>query len=161
MTSQPVGQHYAIETLIPAQNSISGDDYWAAIRLENGKFQTDNLEFAKSNLRVAQQNFSSTKVRLVLVQTIVVESNDEDTLEEFTQALSELLSSLCKNADMALNGEWDRSDEGFIDQIDQINEFCHKFNIPIYDEGEEVQPIVPLPPNQDRYGYEGRVTSFP
>lgn len=55
-------------------------------------------------------------------------SNDEDTLEKFTQALSELLSSLCKNADMALNGEWDRCDEGFIAQIEEINEFCHKFN---------------------------------
>jgi hypothetical protein len=153
MTSQPIAQYYAIEILVSAEKSLSGEAYWSPIRLENGNYQTDCLKYAKGNLETAKQHFSSyakgnLESRIVLVQTSIVKEGATVTsprttamkqeAEEFFNALSELLSSLCINAHMALRGTWDRSDdEGFICQIDEINQFCHTFDIPLPGKCEE------------------------
>ena len=44
---------------------------------------------------------------------------------EFPEALS-LIKSLWEDANMALDGDWDRSDEGFKAQIELIEKFLNK-----------------------------------
>lgn len=51
--------------------------------------------------------------------------------EEFKKEISELLSTLYKDAEMAINEEWDKSDSGFETQQHLITLFCYKYNIPL------------------------------
>ena len=57
--------------------------------------------------------------------------------EEFKQELSSLLSTIYTDAEMAINGEWDKSDEGFEVQQNLIKIFCYKHNIPLVIEDEK------------------------
>ena len=50
----------------------------------------------------------------------------------FFNELSELLSQLRIKAEMALDGHWNRCHEGYIAQIDDVNSFAKKFEIPLY-----------------------------
>lgn len=50
----------------------------------------------------------------------------------FFPELSSLLSQIQNDAQMALNGSWDRSDDGFTAIIDSINNFAERFNLPLY-----------------------------
>lgn len=49
--------------------------------------------------------------------------------KEFLKDLIHLLSSIYKDADMAINGEWDKCEEGFEAQQILIDRFCEKYNI--------------------------------
>jgi hypothetical protein len=49
--------------------------------------------------------------------------------KKFKEDLSNLLSTIYKDADMAINGEWDKSDDGFEAQQTLIDRFCDKYNI--------------------------------
>ena len=51
----------------------------------------------------------------------------------FLADLSELLSALYTDAELALNDDWDRSDAGFEAQLNAVDEFVEKYQIPIVD----------------------------
>lgn len=66
--------HYVIETIVPCESSISGNAYWTPMRLLNNRLSTDNLEYAKMNLETAKSTFEPGSVRLVEVQTRVLQN---------------------------------------------------------------------------------------
>lgn len=74
---------------------------------------------------------------------------------DLTRQLSGLLSSLRTDAEMALDDRWDRSDDGFAAQVDQIEAFAARFQIPLYDtttaaeEEEEETTTHPLQATSD------------
>lgn len=58
--------------------------------------------------------------------------------KKFLEDLIVLLSSIYKDADMAINGEWDKCEEGFEAQQILIDRFCEKYNIELeLEEGNE------------------------
>jgi len=56
-----------------------------------------------------------------------------DANTELKNELKELLSGLWTDANMALNDDWDRSDEGFEAQIELIEQFADKHGIQLTD----------------------------
>ena len=56
-----------------------------------------------------------------------------DINTELKNELKELLSGLWTDANMALDDDWDRSDEGFEAQIELIEQFADKHGIQLTD----------------------------
>jgi len=56
-----------------------------------------------------------------------------DINTELKNELKELLSGLWTDANMALNDDWDKSDEGFEAQIELIEQFADKHGIQLTD----------------------------
>ena len=51
------------------------------------------------------------------------------SLEEITIEIKETFETLKEDAEMALADNWDRSDDGFLNQIEIIDEILNKLNI--------------------------------
>ena len=56
-----------------------------------------------------------------------------DVNTELKNELKELLLGIWTDANMALNDDWDRSDEGFEAQIELIEQFADKHGIQLTD----------------------------
>jgi len=56
-----------------------------------------------------------------------------DVNTELKNELKELLSGIWTDANMALDDDWDRSDEGFEAQIELIEQFADKHGIQLTD----------------------------
>lgn len=108
-------------------------------------FQLPDSEAYENNAAIAsncfQQSYLSTTPMDqagLLIAAIPIEQFSPELSQYLKpqlliEDLTNLLSGLYTDAEMALNGDWERTDEGFEAQLDAIDRFVDKYQIPIVD----------------------------
>ena len=108
-------------------------------------FQLPDSEAYENNAAIASNCFQQSYLSTIPIDQaglLIAAIPIEQFLPELSQYLkpqlliedlTNLLSGLYTDAEMALSGDWERTDAGFEAQLDAIDRFVDKYQIPIVD----------------------------
>ena len=93
--------------------------------LEEGYELVGGLQVVQTHhqLRYSGLQHMDTTIKLTYSQAVVLKDEDKNSsLKEKLDLAIETLETVYKDAEMAIDGEWNKSDEGFADQLTLLDQ---------------------------------------